>query len=167
MKKIDEFGLGLCKAQAKLFVDSLSYVKCSSPVFLRRFMNSLVAKRMDEGSFLFESSTSESIFTEIEEEFGEIEYGKNKFSDNEMYWMGYLYRYWCYTFEKTSKQVYQIIKPTELRELYYPYHSLDCQAAIERILEAKGVSSEDYTVRGVEILRNLQTQKIQNSSSRP
>lgn len=167
MKKIDEFGLGLCKAQAKLFVDSLSYVKCSSPVFLRRFMNSLVAKRMDEGSFLFESSTSESIFAEIEEEFGKIEYGKNKFSDNEMYWMGYLYRYWCYTFEKTSKQVYHIIKPIELRELYYPYHSLDCQAAIERILEAKGVSSEDYTVQGVEILRNLQTQKIQNSSSRP
>lgn len=54
-------------------------------------MNSLVAKRMDKGSFLFESSTSESIFAEIEEEFGEIEYGKAKFSDIEIYWIGYIY----------------------------------------------------------------------------
>lgn len=91
MKKIDKFGLDLCKAQAKLFVDSLSYVKCSSPVFLRRFMNSLVAKRMDKGSFLFESSTLESIFAKIEEEFSEIEYGKAKFSDIEIYWIGYIY----------------------------------------------------------------------------
>ena len=80
-------------------------------------MNSLVAKRMDKGSFLFESSTSESIFAEIEEEFGEIEYGKAKFSDIEIYWIGYIYRYWCYTLEKTSKQVYRIIKPMELRDL--------------------------------------------------
>ena len=56
-------------------------------------MNSLVAKRMDKGSFLFESSTSESIFAEIEEEFGEIEYGKAKFSDIEIYWIGYIYIY--------------------------------------------------------------------------
>lgn len=124
-------------------------------------MNSLVAKRMDKGSFLFESSTSESII------FAEIEYGKAKFSDIEIYWIGYIYRYWCYTLEKTSKQVYRIIKPMELRDLYYPYHSLDCQAAIERILEAKGISSEDYISRGVEILRSLQVRKIQNSSSQP
>lgn len=55
----------------------------------------------------------------------------------------------------------------ELRDLYYPYHSLDCQAAIERILEAKGISSEDYISQGVEILRSLQARKIQNSSSQP
>lgn len=79
----------------------------------------------------------------------------------------YIYWYWCYTLEKTSKQVYRIIKPIELRDLYYPYHSLDCQAAIERILEAKGISSEDYISRGVEILRSLQARKIQNSSSQP
>lgn len=54
-------------------------------------MNSLVAKRMDKGSFLFESSTLESIFAEIEEEFSEIEYGKAKFSDIEIYWIGYIY----------------------------------------------------------------------------
>lgn len=155
MKPMDEIGLKLCKAQAELFVSSISLTDCSSAVFLRRFMNSAVAKRMDEGSFLFEATTNKSIIAEIDEDFGKTDYGKVKFSENELYWMGYLYRYWCYTYEKTSKQVYRIIKPTELRELFFPYHSLDNAAAIERILEAKNSREEDLTKRGVAILRRL------------
>ena len=159
MKKIDETGLKLCKAQAELFVSSIKLTDCSSAIFLRRFMNSSVAKRMDDGSYLFESSTNESLIAEIDEEFGKTSYGKEKYAENELYWIGYLYRYWCYTYERTSKQVYRIIKPTELRTLYFPYHSLDNSAAIERILEAKNSREEDMTERGVAILRRLSKEK--------
>ena len=159
MKTMDETGLKLCRAQAELFVSSLSLTDCSSAVFLRRFMNSSAAKRMDEGSFLYEASTNESIIAEIEEEFGKTDYGKIKYTENELYWMGYLYRYWCYTYEKTSRQVYRIIKPTELRELFFPYHSLDNAAAVERILEAKNSREQDLTERGVEILRRIRKEK--------
>lgn len=162
MKQMDETGLKLCKAQAELFAASVSLAGCSSAVFLRRFMNSNVAKRMDDGSFLFESDTKESIAAEIEEEFGKTDYGKVKYGENELYWMGYLYRYWCYTYEKTSRQVYRIIKPCELRELFFPYHSLDTGAAIERILEAKNIRQDDMTARGVEILRRI-TSRAQNN----
>ena len=155
MKKMDETGIKLCKAQADIFVSSLSLTECSSAVFLRRFMNSSAAKRMDSGNYLFEATTNESIIKEIEEKFGKSNYGKIKYSENELYWMGYLYRYWCYTYEKSSKQVYRIIKPSELRELFYPYHSLDNSAAIERILEAKNLKEADLTERGVEILRRM------------
>ncbi len=155
MKPMDETGQILCRIQAKLFVSSIDLTNCSSAVFLRRFMNSSAAKRIDNGSFLFESSTNESVIAEIEEAFGKSSYGKVKYSENELYWMGYLYRYWCYTYEKTSRQVYRIIKPVELRELFYPYHSLDNAAAIERILEAKNCREEDMIQRGVEILRRL------------
>ena len=68
MKKMDESGTKLCRAQAELFVSSISLTKCSSPIFLRRFMNSSAAKRMDAGSFLFEANTNESIIKEIEKE---------------------------------------------------------------------------------------------------
>lgn len=159
MKTMDEIGNKLCRAQAELFVSSISLTNCSSAIFLRRFMNSSVAKRMDDGSFLFEASTNESVIAEIEEEFGKSDYGKVKFTENELYWMGYLYRYWCYTYEKTSKQVYRIIKPTELRKLFFPYHSLDNAAAIERILEAKNSREEDLTQRGVEIFRRISKEK--------
>ena len=159
MKTMDEIGNKLCKAQAELFVSSISLTNCSSAFFLRRFMNSSAARRFDDGSFLFEASTNESVIAEIEEEFGKSNYGKVKFTENELYWMGYLYRYWCYTYEKTSKQVYRIIKPTELRELFFPYHSLDNAAAIERIIEAKNCREEDLIERGVEILRRITQEK--------
>lgn len=55
---------------------------------------------MDKGFFLFEASSNVSVISEIEEEFCKTNYGKVKFSENEIYWMGYLYRYWCYTYGK-------------------------------------------------------------------
>ena len=65
MRTIDEMGNKLCRAQAELFVSTITLTNCSSAVFLRRFMYSAVAKRMDYGSFLFEASTNESILTII------------------------------------------------------------------------------------------------------
>lgn len=155
MKKIDETGLKLCKIQADVFSASVSKASCSSLIFMRRFMNSQVAQRMDVGGFLFEACDIHSIIQEIETEFGESSYGKEKYSESELYWIGYIYRYWAYTHEKTSKQIYKMIKPKELRNLYYPYHSLDPAQAIERILEAKGESEDNFTARGVKIMRNI------------
>lgn len=159
MMKIDENGLRLCRFQGELFEKSVSKVEASTPIFLRRFMYSSVAERMDRKGFLFESASVNTVFGEIELEFGRTTYGKNKFGCNELYWMGYLYRYWCYLYGKTSKQVYRIIKPEELRKLYFAYHSLDPAQAIERILEAKGLGEEDFTKRGVEIYRRILREK--------
>ena len=70
--------------------------------------------------------------------------------------MGYLYRYWAYIRECSSKSVYKIIKPEELRGLYLPYHSLDPLQAIERIMESKDiVSEEDLIKKGVEIMTRI------------
>ena len=118
-------------------------------------MNSSVAARMDKDGFVFEARDSRNILEEIEDEFGKTTYGSEKYSREEMYWMGYLYRYWAYTYQRTSRQLYRIIKPKELRELYYPYHSLDPAAAIERILEARGLTETDMINRGVILLRKI------------
>ncbi len=159
MKQIDEIGLKLCKFQAELFETSVVKTECSSPIFLRRFMYSSVAERMDKTGFLFEASNTSSVLDDIEEEFGKSDYGKKKYHPEELYWMGYIYRYWCYTYEKTSKQIYKIIKPEELKSLYFPYHSLDPAQAIERIMEAKGLIEKDFTQQGVEIFRKILKEK--------
>ena len=70
-----------------------------------------------------------------------------------MHWIGYIYRYWAYTYEKSSKQLFKYIKPDELRALYFPYHSLDPAQAIERIIESKGTDIGDQIAKGVEIMR--------------
>lgn len=155
MRKIDEIGLKLCKIQGDIFSASVKETECSSPIFMRRFMNSQVAQRMDFGGFLFEACDTDQIFDEINTEFGKSSYGKEKYSESELYWIGYIYRYWSYTYQKTSKQIYKFIKPKELRGLYYPYHSLDPTQAIERILEAKGVNERDLTAKGVKIMRDI------------
>lgn len=155
MKKFDESGLKLCKVQGNIFVKSITATDCSSPIFIRRFMYSAVASRMDKEGFLYEACDVMDVLREVEDEFGVTDYGKDKYAGEELYWMGYMYRYWCYVYEKSSKQVYKIIKPKELRGLYYPYHSLDPAQAIERILEAKQMGEEEYIQKGVEILRRL------------
>ncbi|MDD7227742.1 MAG: antitoxin, partial [Firmicutes bacterium] len=90
-------------------------------------------------------------------------YGKIKFSVNEMYWIGYIYRYLSYVYQIDSKNAYKIIKGTELRHLFFAYHSLAPMNAIDRILEAKSIvldkDNHQLTKEGVEILRRIKRAK--------
>lgn len=155
MREFDSYGLKLCEFQANLFEKSVEKTECSSPIFLRRFMKSNLAERMDGDGFLFEAIDDNGALIEIECEFGKSNYGKTKFSENEMYWIGYIYRYWAYIREISSKKVYHMVKPDELRKLYFPYHSLDPLQAIERIEESKELRDEDMIKKGTVILRNV------------
>lgn len=164
MKKMDSLGLKICSYQAKLFENSIEKTNCSSKIFIRRFMNSKLAKRMDRIGFIYDSLDVMDAMDEIENQYGESAYGVEKFSVEEMYWIGYIYRYWSYIAEKPSKEIYKLIKPEELRKLYFPYHSLDPLQAIERIMEANKSEKEsemDDIARGVIALR-----KVRNKSDR-
>ena len=118
---------------------SIETESISSEVFIRRFMNSQVAKDLDNESALQTSIQPQTIFDRLEEQYGSSNYGSVKYSKNEIYWIGYIYRYFSYTYELSSVLVYKTIKPRELRELFVPYHSMDPSQAIERILEAKNL----------------------------
>ena len=155
MKTFDDYGLKMCRFQAELFAKSENRTSCSSPVFLRRFMYSEVARRMDGKGFLYEATGIDDVFDEIELQFGNTDYGQKKYDPEILYWIGYIYRYWSYTHEISSKKLYKRIKPEELKALYYPYHSLDPGMAIDRIIEAKQLTEEDYIEKGVSILRKL------------
>lgn len=156
MREFDHTGLSLCRLQGELFERSLESFGGGSAVFVRRFMNSSVAKRMDAEGFSFEASSLESLLADIEREYGKGDYGTCKFGAESMYWMGYLYRYWAYVFGMPSAQVYKMVGAREMDGLYFPYHSLDPRQAVERILEAKGYSlADDVVERGVEALRAI------------
>ena len=140
MRKINHDGLLLCKIQGIIFENSLKKTNTSSEIFIRRFMLSDIAKQFDSKAYLDGTLTKDEVFELIEEEYGESNYGKNKYNSEVLYWIGYLYRYFSYTYELTSKQVYRYVKPKELNGLYLAYHTLSCAQAIERILEAKNIS---------------------------
>ena len=143
MKKIDKDGLLLCELQAKTFELSQQYADCSSDIFIRRFMNSKVAKSFDNKEVLQTNIQPKDVLDRIEEQYGSSTYGSVKYSANELFWMGYLYRYFSYTYDLSSVQVYKIVKPKELRSVFLPYHTMDTAQAIERILEAKNLLRDD------------------------
>ena len=160
MKKIDKNGLLLCDLQATAFEYSVDKMESSSEIFIRRFMKSERAKRFDNESVLETNIQANDILQLVDEEYGVSDYGSVKYTHNEMYWIGYIYRYFAVTYELTSPQVYKIVKPKELRGLFLPYHTMDPAQAIERILEAKEMLiDEDMELkRQYEIFKRIRNQ---------
>lgn len=157
MKRIDKDGLLLCELQAKTFEISLNEIESSSEIFIRRFMNSKIAKSLDNKGILQTNMQPKDLLDRIEEQYGRSTYGSVKYTANELYWIGYLYRYFSYTYDMLSVQVYRIVKPKELRGLFLAYHTMDTSQAIERILEAKNLLMDDETElkRQYEIYRRI------------
>ena len=160
MKKINKDGLLLCELQAAAFENSIDRMDSSSEIFIRRFMKSKIAKSLDNESVLESNIQANDILQLVDEEYGATDYGSVKYTHNEMYWIGYLYRYFAFTYELSSVQVYKIVKPKELRGLFLPYHTMDPAQAVERILEAKGMILNDNREleRQYEIFKKIRSQ---------
>ena len=155
MKRMNKDGVLLCELQATAFEKSIDKMESSSEIFIRRFMRSRIAKRLDDGSVLENNIQAEDILQLVNEEYGFSNYGSVKYTRNEMYWIGYIY-------ELTSMQVYKIVKPKELKGLFLPYHTMDPSQAIERILEAKGLFTDEKMEleRQYEIFKRIRNKKI-------
>ena len=52
MKRMNKDGVLLCELQATAFEKSIDKMESSSEIFIRRFMRSRIAKRLDDGSVL-------------------------------------------------------------------------------------------------------------------
>lgn len=155
MKKLDQSGLILCDLQAKVFESSVSNLPCSSEIFIRRFMNSDVVRELDSGYALDAVITPAGILERIEEQYGATEYGSVKYTANEIFWIGYIYRYFAYTYELSSSHVYKLVKPKELRKMYPAGHTMDCSAAIERIIESQKIVFADTIEKQYQVYRRI------------
>ena len=120
-------------------------------------MNSEYAARMDRTGFADRPTDEQEAFASLDEEYGISKYGSRVFHADELYWMGYIYRYWAYVYDVSSRRVYRTVKPSELYDVYLAYHTLDPLNAIQRIREAKGMSLDGtYSIEeGVRILREI------------
>lgn len=137
MKEFDRTGLKLAKAQANLFLESLSRYSGSSSIFIKRFMYSKEVMNVDRNN-IFDSS---KILLELESK--NLSYGTKKYQEDIIYWIGYIYRYFAYTYEIPSKKIYEIVKPDEMNNMFVAYHTMDPKFAIDRMLEAKKINIED------------------------
>lgn len=139
MKQMDYNGITLCKIQASLFENYSSFSSCSPYVFIRRFMNSELAKRFDNTTILLESSSNKTFIDEINEQYGSTSFGKDNIDKEIMYWVGYVYRYWSYIYDVPSYILFRHVQPKMLIDRYYIFHSMDVKYAIDRICEEEEI----------------------------
>ena len=133
MRNFDHEGLLLAEYQAKLFEKSCD-LACSSAIFIRRFKYSNLLKILDENNTSLLSLDINDGIDQLIEQFGEFNYGKNKFSKSSLFWMGYLYRYISYTRECKTSFVMQLFNYELLNNVYYTFHTQDIEWCIANLL---------------------------------
>ena len=143
MKTFDHDGLLLAEYQGKLFEKSTE-LSCSTAIFLRRFLHSDLLKKMDTNDVTSLSLDVNDGIYSIQNQFGESDYGKNTYSKNAMFWIGYIYRYISYTRGVTTKFVMRIFPYKQLNDVYYSFHTQDPEWCVHSLLEMNGHSEDIF-----------------------
>ena len=139
MREFDHDGLLLAEYQGKLFEKSAE-LGCSTAVFLRRFLHSDLVKKMDMNDAASLSLDVNEGIHSIQNQFGDSDYGKTKYSKSALFWIGYMYRYLSYTREVTTKFVMNLFPYKQLNEVYYSFHTQDPEWCVKSILEMNGLN---------------------------
>lgn len=143
MKKFDHNGLLLSEYQGKLFEQS-EQMNCSSSIFLRRFLHSDLLKKLDsEDSSLMSLDVNEGIQS-ILDQFGDSNYGREKYSKSALFWMGYMYRYIAYTREQSTNYIMSLFKHKQMNDIYYTFHTQDPEWCIRSLLDLNNLSEDIF-----------------------
>lgn len=132
---MNEIQLKLCDIQGRLFELSVDrQIKSSS--FVKIFMNSEAAKALDSTYNRMQWAGEEYLFEEVMEgamdklsEKGEV------YSKDVIYWIGYIYRYWHYYTEESSKAIYKQAPVETMKRNYLMFHTMAPEVAIEDLKE--------------------------------
>lgn len=85
MTPLSYIEIKLCQAPAKIFEASVSKTNCSSPIFIRRFVYSSIAKSFDEKVYLYRFDSITDALDIINEECDESKYGQIKYSVEQIF----------------------------------------------------------------------------------
>ena len=109
-----------------------------SETFIRVFMHSKIAEGLDSDFDYTQWAGKEYIMERMKEEYLEGFSKEGAVFDSEtLYWAGYLYRYWHFYTGESSKEIYKQADAQTVNTMYYGYHTLDIEMAIDRLKEAK------------------------------
>ena len=106
-------------------------------------MLSKLVVKFDDYSYFVTSLDINDCFEEISKEYGESMYGKIKYSKNEMFWIGYIYRALAILYKLSSKKIFSLFNSREIVKYYNIYHTFDIEDACERMMENIGYIPKD------------------------
>lgn len=155
MRPLDSDELLLCRLQAKLFEKSVTKTQYSSPIFIRRFMLSKLSRSFDNKNYLYQYNYIDDCFDMLDEEYGKTTYGKIKYTKDQMFWIGYIYRCISIKYDLASYTVYHLFNATEIVKYYNIGHTFDPVDMAERMIESIHYDTRPIEVRALEIMRKL------------
>ncbi len=143
MRKFDYEGMILAKYQGMLFEKSVE-LNCSTPIFMRRFLNSDLLRTLDENlSFVLSLDVNEGLDS-INEQFGDSNYGTIKFLSKSLFWIGYMYRYISYTREVNTRLIMKFFDYNLMNDVYLTFHTQDPEWCIASLLDIKGLNEDIF-----------------------
>lgn len=161
MKEIDTIGLKQAEFLGSIFEKTFSLSKLSSANFIRKFMFSDYELLFSKNSIMFEIRTEEQIIKEIDNTTIDNRKGI-KYNPDSLFWIGYIYAYWSYTYSKRINEIYRWFKPEELNKLYFAYHTFDPAFAISRMMEAKGLKENRTIEEKVKLFSDIVDKRVNN-----
>ena len=137
----DSLEFALCEMQGHLFVMSAQR-NIGSEAFIKAFMNSQVAKRLDSAFDHLQWAGKEYVFSEIEDECAESFRNGDIFDTETLFWAGYIYRFWHFHTGEDSRAIYKQAPAKTMRETFLMYHTLSPEMAVERLKAAVSRNNE-------------------------
>lgn len=138
----------LADVEARIFKKA-SEDKIPSYFFIKSFSYNKDTFVLDDLRFLNGFSSEEEIYlstvSKINSKRGEV------YEVKIMHWIGYFYRTFCYLYNFTSREVFELISPKYLKEVYPLYHTQDIKKAIAWTIEHFNIKKEtkDQKIRRI------------------
>jgi len=123
----------LCDIQGRLFENSLKK-ELDSPDFIEKFMNSKTCEFLDMPYDRLQWAGEEYILEDLLDETDIMPFGE-RYGMEELFWTGYIYRYWHYLTGESGREIYAQAKADRMYECYPGFHTLDAAMAIEDLKE--------------------------------
>lgn len=135
--------LTLCDTQGQLFVLAAER-EYNSETFIKAFMTSQVSADMDKEFHHVQWAGKAYILSRMEDELSEQLVKDGEIYDKEtLYWIGYIYRYWNFYTGESSKEIYKQAPAKTMNVVYFMYHTMSPEMAIDRLKEAYNTKNKD------------------------
>ena len=141
----------MCEMQAYFFALSRDSFLCGSSFFISRFMNSELAKDLDNIDDPYNYISPNNSIKIMRESFPSLNLKEgDKYSIEVLKWIGYIYRAWAIIKKKSSSSLYKSFKSNQLLPLFDSFHTFSIEYCIDRleelINEQKGNQLSDYEI---------------------
>ena len=127
--------LQLCDIQGRLFKLSARW-GISSAEFIKVFMESATAKALDSSYNRMQWAGEEYLLEEVIDEAGDkFEKPGEVYAEEQVYWIGYIYRYWHYVTGEFSKEIYKQAPVKVMKQNYVRLYMMTPEEVIDLLKE--------------------------------